>query len=199
MALLALSALTACGGNDQPRADPSVPVEPSATAAVPSAPSTPDPRSPEALAGLVEFTAPPETDPAIQEALLAYADLLRQFVIAQGLGDAEYPPLLARIDPNNTELKTLILSGLVQTVADGQFVLGTLTERVTDSAGTANMVLIDTCTDYTQRDIYSAATGQFLQEVNVGIDVARARVVMRPGASGWLVSQYSIPKEQNCA
>lgn len=134
----------------------------------------------------------------MQEALLAYADTLRQFVVAQGIGDPDYPPLLARIDPNNAELRTSLLAGLVKNAAAGEIFLGPLRERVTDSAGSANRVLIDTCTDYRDRVIHSEATGMYLRDFNSAIPVVRARVVMSPSATGWIVSQYSVPTEQNC-
>lgn len=199
---MALLALTACGSNDQPTAAPATPTAPSASGAVPSAePSaapSPDPRSPEGLAGLLTFDAPPDPDPAVQEALLAYADTLQQFVVAQGLGDPDYPPLLARIDPNNAELRTSLLAGLVKNAAADEIFLDPLRERVTDSAGSANRVLIDTCTDYSDRVVHSEATGMDLRNFKPAIPVVRARVVMSPSATGWIVSQYSVPTEQNC-
>ena len=193
----ALAALTACSRDDQPTAAPSSPRPPAATAPAPSPEPSPDPRSPAALADLVVFEAPPEPEPAIQEALAAYADFLRQFVIAQGIGDAAYPPLLARIDPLDPALRDLLLSGLQKNVTDGVYLLGGLREQVKDSAGSASRVLIDTCTDYTDRIVYKMSTGERLGDL-VGTGVIRARVVMTPSVDGWRVSQYSIPEEQNC-
>lgn len=105
--------------------------------------------------------------------------------------------MLARIDPLDPALRDLLLSGLQKNVTDGVYLLGGLREQVKDSAGSASRVLIDTCTDYTDRIVYKMSTGERLGDL-VGTGVIRARVVMTPSVDGWRVSQYSIPEEQNC-
>jgi hypothetical protein len=157
--LVGVGTLTACGsgsssdGSAPPTAPAPSTAPPETTAALPAPKPSADPRSPEALATLFSFEAPPQDDPVVEEALDGYADFVRQFVIAQGLGDPDYPPLLARIDPSDPALRDRVLRDLSLSEAMGEYLLGNLVDRVTDVAGDASSVLIDTCTEYSGRSL----------------------------------------------
>lgn len=89
---------------------------------------TPEPsadlRSPQALAEQYVFEAPPEDDPAVQEALDGYADLFRQFTVAEGLAQPDYPPLLARLDPADPAFTDRVLTSARKNQMIGQYLLG---------------------------------------------------------------------------
>lgn len=197
LALTVGLALVGCGGgtDGDGSAAPSTTAPPS-TAVAPTPEPSADPRSPEALVELLDFQAPPQQDPAVQAGIDGYEEFLRQFVIAEGLGDPDYPPLLALINPRDQAFVDGLLSGLTIGEKDNTYVLGPLAERVTDAAGNASRVLIDTCTDYTGRDVYSEATDEVVGKLV--LTVIRARVVMTRAADGWILSDYSAPNEQNC-
>lgn len=155
-----------------------------------------DPRSPSALAAQLTFTSPPQDDPAVQSAIEGYQEFLRQFIIAEGLGDPDYPPLLALINTRDQAFVDSVLSGPQAADKANNYAAGPLTERVTDAAGNASRVLIDTCTDYTNRKVYKEETDDFVEDFGFG--VIRARAVMTQSANGWVLSDYSLPDEQNC-
>jgi hypothetical protein len=90
-----------------------------------------------------------------------------------------------------------VLSGPQAAEKAGNYVLGELADRVTDAAGNSSRVLIDTCTDYSQRKLYSEASDQLCVD-DFPAAVVRARVVMTRAADGWLLSDYSVPDEQSC-
>lgn len=60
-------------------------------------------------------------------------------------------------------------------------------------------MLIDTCTDYSDRKVYKADSGELVGPLDLGITVVRARAVMTRSGDRWVLSQYSVPNEQNCA
>lgn len=195
-------ALTACGSTSQPgeTAAPATPESKAAvspTAGLPTPEPSADPRSPQSLAEQFTFEAPPQDDPNIAAAIEGFASFGRQFVIAEGLGDPDYPPLLARIDSSDPAFKDAILSNLRINKQAEEYLLGRFSDRVTGAAGDAISVLIDTCTDYTDRLIYSKVTNKALG--GLPVDVVRGRVTMIRNPTGWVISQYSVPKEQNCA
>ncbi len=173
---------------------------------MPSAPSLPteaptpepsvDPRSPKALAALLTFTSPPQDDPAVQSAIDAYEEFLRQFIIAEGLGDPAYPPLLALINTEDQVFVDSLLSGPQAADKADYYAAGPLAERVTDAAGNESRVLIDTCTDYTDRKVYKEGSDDFVEDFNFG--VIRTRAVMTQAAKGWILRDISLPDEQNC-
>jgi hypothetical protein len=156
-----------------------------------------DPRTPEALADQVEFTAPPANDPAVEAALDGYEDFLRQFVVAQGLGDPAYPPLLERIDPTDAAFAENVLGNMRADDAAGRYVLGPFSERVLDTTKVnAEGVVIDTCTDYEGRVFHAKDTDEVQGPVHAS--VVRAQVAMTKPADAWVVSQYSIGQTQDC-
>lgn len=57
----------------------------------------------------------------VQEAVDGYEEYLRQFVVAQGLAQADYPPMLAALDPAFADAA---LDNTRQAARDGHFYAG---------------------------------------------------------------------------
>lgn len=209
-AALALLSLTACGGDDGAAAPPAAvptgasPASSSPTAVLPPdvapptssaapAPSVPvtEPvptgeRTVPQLTAQLSFTAPTEPDPAVAEAVAAYRDFLVQFVVAQGLPDGDWAPLVARLDPS---LAAVGLQPLRQSAAAGQVTLGAFTETVKEVAGDAQSVFLTSCADASDRDIYDRTTGALVGPVTPA--VVPLKVTMQRSGEQWLLAGYN--------
>ena len=196
LVLLAGVALAGCGGDDAD-ADPQAAPSSAATSKSPSpepspTPSGPD-RSPEALAELLEFTAPEFDDPMVQEAVDGYEEHLRNFVVAQGLADPDYPPLLAGIDPAFVDAA---LDNTRQAARDGYFYVGPYVEDVVDAAGSEGQVFITSCADLSGRKVHRVDTGEFVQDS--GAVLTPVTITMTRGAERWVMSEYDRNESLVC-
>jgi len=200
LASLALLASSACSDDegDSSEAGP----KPTSPASPSPSPSSDEPdaaaeRTPEALAGQLRFSAPPANDPVVEAALDGYEDFLRQFVVAQGLGQPDHEPLLDRIDATVASFADTVLGNMRADDAAGRYVLGPLVEQVLDTTKVnVEGVVIDTCTDYRGRVFHAKDTDEVQGPVDA--TVVRAQVVMTKPGSDWVVSQYTVPEPQDC-
>lgn len=197
LVLLAGLALAGCGGGDDADADPQAAPSRSAASEPPSAEPSPTPsgpdRSPEALAALLEFTAPDFDEPTVQEAVDDYEEYLRQYMVAQGLPDADYPPMIAGLDPAFAE------AALVQTVQleeGGYFAAGPYVETVVDGAGSQGEVFITSCADLSGREFYDVKTGKLVKAAEA-VETP-VTVTMTRGAERWVLSAYDRNESLVC-
>jgi hypothetical protein len=105
---------------------------------------------------------------------------------------------LVRVTTGNSTTRggSYLLSGPQAADKADYYAAGPLAERVTDAAGNESRVLIDTCTDYTDRKVYKEGSDDFVEDFNFG--VIRTRAVMTQAAKGWILRDISLPDEQNC-
>lgn len=196
LVLLAGLVLAGCGGNDadaDPQAAPSASTGSSSPSAEPSpTPSGPD-RSPEALAALVEFTAPEFDEPIVREAVAGYREFVTQLVVAQGLADPNYPPLLATIEPRFVDEA---LDNTRTNIENGGYLLGTRVDTVIDGAGSDGRVFLTACTDLGDRTVYFLDSDEVARPPTA--EVTPANVTMIRGADGWVLSGYERNEELVC-
>lgn len=195
--VLAGVVLAGCSGSSDPDAAPTAP--PSTTSPqTPTAQPSPEPtgpdRSPEALAGLLDFTAPEFDEPVVSEAVDGYEEYLRQFVVATGLAQPDYPPLLAAIEPSYV---ASALDNLTTDSANGFYFVGPYVEEVVDAAGNEGEVFITTCVDVSAREVYTVADDTFVQ-LSDGV-LTPVTVTMRRGAQQWVLADYRRNEELTCA
>ncbi len=143
-------------------------------------------RSVAQLTGQLRFTAPAEDDPAVAEAVAAYRDFLVQFVVAQGLPDGDWAPLVDRVDPS---LVAAGLQPLRESVAANEVTLGSFTERVQEVAGDAQSVFLTSCADASDRDIFDRTTGKVVGPVTPA--VVPLKVTMQRSGEQWLLAGYN--------
>jgi len=194
--LLAGTGLVACGdGDDEP--DPQV--APSASAD--TEPDEPEPsptptgpdRSPEALAELSEFTAPEFENPMVREAVEGYREFVTQLVVAQGLAEPNYPPLLATIEPRFVDEA---LGNTRANIQNGGYLLGTRVDTVIDGAGSEGQVFLTSCTDLGDRAVYLVENDEIALPPSPA--VTPANVTMIRAAEGWVISGYVRNEELVC-
>lgn len=194
LVLLATVVLAGCGGDD---ADADPQAVPSTTAASPSAEPSPTPsgadRSPEALAELSEFTAPEFEDPMVREAVEGYREYVTQLVVAQGLAEPSYPPLLATIEPRFVDE---VLGNTRTNIQNGGYLLGERVETVIDGAGSDGQVFLTSCTDLGDRTVYLVENDEVALPATP--DVTPANVTMIRAAEGWVISGYVRNEELVC-
>lgn len=204
VAAVAAAGLAACGGGSGATQAPSAPSaaaspgSPSPTrelrpdvvpppAATPSA--TPEPtgeRTPQSLAAQVRISAPALADPLVAEAVTAYQDFVVQYAVAQGLPDAGYAPMLARL---SERLSGAQLNNLRSIVAADELILGTFDETVKAAAGTAEAVVITSCADASSRKVYDRSTGAAVRPVMPA--TVPLAITMRHPADRWVVDGYT--------
>lgn len=195
LVLLAGVVLAGCGGDD---AD-DMQAAPSASAASPSPSAEPSPtptgpdRSPEALAKLSVFSAPEFDDPMVQEAVDGYGEYLTQLVVAQGLADPDYPPLLAKIEPRFVDEA---LGNTRSNIENGGYLLGERTDTVVDAAGSEGQVFLTACADISDRVVYLLANDEVGRPATP--EVIPANVTMIRAADGWVLSGYVRNEELVC-
>lgn len=196
LALVAGVGLVACGSDDdepEPQAVPSASASAEPDEPEPSPTPTGPDRSPEALMALLEFTAPEFDDPMVQEAVDGYEDFLTQAMVAQGIGDADYPPLIAALDPAFVEPA---LSTTVINEQEGIFLAGPYVETVIDGAGSEGQVFLTSCSDLSGRELYMVDTGEFVREAGTG--VVPVTVTMTRAADRWVLSNYLQNEDLVC-
>ncbi len=157
---------------------------------------TPQPtgsRTPAELAAQVEVTAPDESDPALAAAVAAYRDFRTQLVVAQGLPDGSWAPLIARVEPAAV---TSGLASMRQVVAAGEVILGPYHESVQEVAASNGTAYLSTCTDFTQRRIHDRRTGAFRRAPTP----ARSALIvtLRHDTGSWRVSAYEQSTKVVC-
>lgn len=196
LVLLAGLALAGCSGGDDggsPQAAPSASTTSETPTTEPSpTPSGPD-RSPEALAELSEFTAPAFADPVVQEAVEGYQEFVRQLVVAQGLADGDYPPLLATIEPGLVEE---VLGNTRVNVEHGGYLLGPRVDSVVDGTASGSQVLLAVCSDVSNRTVYYVENDEVARPAAPSVHQASATMIR--AADGWVLSGYVI-NEQSTA
>jgi hypothetical protein len=194
LVLLAGVALAGCTGGD---ADTDPQAAPSASAASPSAEPSPTAsgpdRSPEALAEQVDFRAPEFDDPVVQEAVAGYREFVTQLVVAQGLADGEYPPLVASVEPSYVD--EALGNTRINTEAGG-YLLGPFVETVVDGAGSEGQVFLTSCADVSERVVYLVADDSVARPA--AANVVPANVTMIRAAEGWVLSGYVRNEELVC-
>jgi len=195
-ALLAALGLTGCGDDGAVDAEAAPTASASAQPVAPSAsptPTGPD-RSPEALAALLKFTAPPFDDPLVQEAVDGYQEHLRQLMVAQGLSDAERPALIATVDP---AFREAALGSTARNQRGGYYLTGPYVEKVVDAAGSEGQVFLTSCADLRQRKVYEVAT-----DAPAELPPSQVRpvtVTMTRAAQGWVLSNYVSNADLTCS
>lgn len=80
---------------------------------------------------------------------------------AQGISDADYPPLLATIEPGFVQAA---LQGTTQNEAAGVYLVGPYTETVIEGAGSEGQVFLTSCADLSAREGFALDTGELLLE-----------------------------------
>ena len=197
--MLGALVLTGCGSEEQPVAEPALPsasLPTSSGSATPAVSAPPDPagkRTVESLAAQLTFTAPALPDPVVAEAVTAYESFIRNFVVAQGLPDRDYAPLLATIDVAFVEP---VLKATRQDLSNGYIILGPFTETVQEAAGSASAVYLTSCSDYRDRRYYLATDGAEAGNENAGL--LPVLVTMIKPTDTWLIANYTRAKDVPC-
>lgn len=123
----------------------------------------------------------------------ASGDFIRNTVVAEGLPDRDYAPLLASIEPSFLDVG---LSALRPDVDAGYLTLGPFTETVQEAAGDTSAVYITSCSDYRERTCYLAADGTEVADQDVGL--LTVLVTMVKPLDTWLIADYNRAEDVPC-
>lgn len=191
-----------CSSQDEPLVAPSLQVSGAPTAAAagpspsPSASPSAEPRSPEALAEQVEFTSVATTTPVQKAAVESYRQFLEAYVVAQGIPDPRYPPLLAR---TSGRYEKDVVPTLQRAVDDKSYSLGPYREQVLEVGKGPQTVLLLVCSDIGARRVYDQTTDTPQPLPTSGFEPRiKIAVTMTVVADGYEVNGVTIPEESTC-
>jgi hypothetical protein len=140
-----------------------------------------------------EFTAPEFENPMVREAVEGYREYVTQLVVAQGLAEPNYPPLLVTIEPRFVDEA---LGNTRANIQNGGYLLGTRVDTVIDGAGSEGQVFLTSCADLGDRTVYFVENDEAARPPTP--DVVPANVTMIRAAEGWVISGYVRNEELVC-
>lgn len=170
---------------------------PSSAASASAAPSpSADPRSPAQLATQLAFTSAATTTPAQKAAVESYRQFVEAYVVAEGIPDPDYPPLLARASAAVEELSAQTIQSSLD---DGEYVRGPYREQVLDVGQGPQVIALLSCSDIGSRRAYDQATDTE-KPLSSSAPPPRLKlaVTMTAVQDGYEVTAVTVPEESSC-